>query len=40
MVMVGILLALQVNYWNELRKEDNLEISFLKELTNNLKMMK
>jgi Family of unknown function (DUF6090) len=36
LVMIGILLALQVNNWNELRKKDHLEINILKELKNNL----
>jgi len=38
LVMVGILLALQVNNWNEIRKEDDLEIDILKELKNNLEI--
>jgi hypothetical protein len=36
LVMIGILLALQVNNWNELRKTKDLEISTLMELKSNL----
>ena len=32
LVMIGILLALQVNNWNERRKTNNLEIQLLKEI--------
>lgn len=32
LVMVGILLALQVNNWNEKRLQNNLEVSYLKSL--------
>jgi len=32
LVMIGILLALQVNNWNEKRLQNNLEISYLKSL--------
>lgn len=37
LVMVGILLALQVNNWNEARKERNIEIKYLKNLKLDLK---
>ena len=37
LVMVGILLALQVNNWNEARKERNNEIKYLKNLKLDLK---
>jgi hypothetical protein len=37
LVMVGILLALQVNNWNEERKKQKLEIEILTEIQNNLK---
>ena len=36
LVMIGILLALQVNYWNENNTREKLEISTLKELKANL----
>ncbi|NVK48257.1 MAG: hypothetical protein HWE09_00720 [Cyclobacteriaceae bacterium] len=36
LVMVGILLALQVNNWNEYQKERKLEQVFLKKLTKDL----
>jgi hypothetical protein len=36
LVMVGILLAIQVNNWNEKIKKDNLEIILLSELVKNL----
>jgi len=36
LVMIGILLAFQVNSWNDQRKRDLLEISILKELKENL----
>jgi hypothetical protein len=36
LVMIGILLAFQVNSWNDQRKRDLLEIDILKELKQNL----
>jgi hypothetical protein len=36
LVMIGILLALQVNNWNEVRKENILEQVFLQKLRSNL----
>ena len=36
LVMIGILLALQVNYWNEQRKQEMVELAVLKELKNDL----
>lgn len=36
LVMIGILLALQVNNWNESRKEKQFEINLLVELRDNL----
>jgi len=36
LVMVGILLALQVNNWNEIRKERAKELSYLERLKENL----
>lgn len=36
LVMIGILLALQVNNWNEIRKENNREQSYLLRLNENL----
>ena len=36
LVMIGILLALQVNNWNELRKKNALEIKILNEIKVNL----
>ena len=36
LVMIGILLAFQVNSWNDQRKRDLLEIGILKELKQNL----
>lgn len=36
LVVIGILIALQINNWNEHRKDSNLEISFLKRLRNDL----
>ena len=36
LVMIGILLALQVNNWNEFRKERIKEREILQELTNNI----
>ncbi len=37
LVMIGILLALQVNNWNEKRKTKNLETDILKEIRTGLK---
>ncbi|MBK6914580.1 MAG: hypothetical protein IPH11_13365 [Ignavibacteriales bacterium] len=37
LVMIGILLALQINNWNEARKERNNEIKYLKNLKLDLK---
>lgn len=36
LVMIGILLALQINNWNETQKDNYLEQSFLKKLKSNL----
>ena len=36
LVVAGILIALQINNWNEARKISNLEIDIIKELKNNL----
>jgi Family of unknown function (DUF6090) len=36
LVVIGILIALQLNNWNETRKEDIVEISILNELLNDL----
>ncbi len=36
LVMIGILLALQINNWNELRKEQAREISYLNRLHENI----
>jgi hypothetical protein len=36
LVVVGILIALQINNWNEARKISNLEIDIIQELKNNL----
>ena len=40
LVMIGILLALQVNNWNEQRKQELVELSVLKELKNDLEFSK
>ena len=32
LVVIGILIALQINNWNEERKEDKIELSYLKEM--------
>ena len=37
LVVIGILIALQVNDLNELRKQNNFEIEVLKEIRTNLK---
>ena len=36
LVVIGILIALQINNWNEQRKESNLELEMLKGLSNDL----
>ena len=36
MVVIGILIALQVNNWNEVRKERNREVAYLERLTENI----
>lgn len=36
LVVIGILIALQINNWNELKKEQNLEIKILSEIRANL----
>ena len=36
LVMIGILLALQVNNWNENRKKGTLELAFLEKLSDDL----
>ena len=36
LVMIGILLALQVNNWNENRKESQREVAYLERLSENL----
>lgn len=37
LVVIGILIALQINNWNETRKERKIERSYIKLLTNDLK---
>ena len=37
LVVLGILIALSINNWNEERKSSKLEIKILKELNNDLK---
>ena len=37
LVVIGILIALQINNWNEMRKEQNLELALLQEMQENLK---
>ena len=37
LVVIGILIALQINTWNEIRKERKSELSILTEIKNNLK---
>ena len=37
LVVIGILIALQINNWNEKRKESKQEIAILKSLQSNLK---
>ena len=36
LVVIGILIALQINNWNEERKQDAIEIGYLKRLVNDL----
>ncbi len=36
LVVIGILIALQINNWNEARKQDRLELSLLEELKSDL----
>ena len=36
LVVIGILIALQINTWNEDRKERQVELKILKEIANNL----
>jgi hypothetical protein len=36
LVVIGILIALQINNWNELRKNKNLEIDYLKGIKTNI----
>jgi sensor domain CHASE-containing protein len=36
LVVIGILIALSINNWNEQRKERQIEQSILKEIRNNL----
>jgi hypothetical protein len=36
LVVIGILIALQINNWNESRKEHQVELTILKEILNNL----
>lgn len=38
LVTVGILIALQVNNWNEQRKQRNKELHYLANLKNDLKL--
>ena len=38
LVVIGILIALAINNWNEKRKESNIEIKVLKEISENLGM--
>ena len=37
LVVIGILIALQINNWNENRKQSNLELSYLESIKNDLK---
>ena len=37
LVVIGILIALQINNWNEERKQNHLEIVYLNRLHNELK---
>ena len=36
LVVIGILIALQINQWNDYRIKRNLEVEFLKEIKDNL----
>ena len=36
LVVIGILIALQINNWNENRKDENLEIEYLKGIKSNI----
>ncbi|MBT8315877.1 MAG: hypothetical protein KJP26_15575, partial [Maribacter sp.] len=36
LVVIGILIALQINNWNERKKDQNLEIKILSEIRENL----
>ena len=36
LVVIGILIALSINNWNENRKESNLELEILSDLYNNI----
>lgn len=36
LVVIGILIALQINEWNDNRKKGNLEVEFLREINDNL----
>ena len=38
LVVIGILIALQINNWNDLRKDQNLEIEYIKRLIDDLKV--
>ena len=38
LVVIGILIALQVNYWNELRKTQRSETQFIENITPDLKI--
>jgi hypothetical protein len=40
LVVIGILIAFQVDNWNELRKEQQIELSLLEELRSDLKFSK
>ena len=37
LVVIGILIALQINNWNENKKKEQYELSLLKEMKKNLK---
>ncbi|MBT8315498.1 MAG: hypothetical protein KJP26_13645, partial [Maribacter sp.] len=39
LVVIGILIALQVNNWNESRKQSRLEIQLLKDLKTELEFI-